>query len=125
MTTCVVMIAQYITFSMTTCVVMIAVNWLISKQSIFCKTKLFLIVSGRHEKYNFVQESFNLQGIFNDISEQDTSILHCKHKHMMKSGVPPDRVGVLYCLLHIEFHCFTSSSFMQVHVIKYGIFKLA
>ena len=28
MTTCVVMIAQYITFSMTTCVVMIAVNWL-------------------------------------------------------------------------------------------------
>ena len=28
MTTCVVMIAQYITVSMTTCVVMIAVNWL-------------------------------------------------------------------------------------------------
>ena len=28
MTTCVVMIAQYITFSMTTCVLMIAVNWL-------------------------------------------------------------------------------------------------
>ena len=31
MTTCVVMIAQYITFSMTTCVVMIAVNWLIAE----------------------------------------------------------------------------------------------
>ena len=32
----------------------------------------------------------------------------CKHKHMMKSGAPPDKVGVLYRLLLIEFHGFTS-----------------
>ena len=33
-----------------------------------------------------------------------TSFLDCKHKHMMKSGAPPDKVGVLYRLLPIEFH---------------------
>ena len=36
------------------------------------------------------EESFNLQGILDDINEQDTSFLDCKHKHMMKSGAPPD-----------------------------------
>ena len=40
--------------------------------------------------------------------EQDTSFLDCKHKHMMKSGAPPDKFGVLHCLLPIEFHGFTS-----------------
>ena len=25
-----------------------------------------------------------------------TSFLDCKHKHMMKSGAPPDKFGVLY-----------------------------
>ena len=49
-----------------------------------------------------------LQGILNDISEQDTSFLDCKHKHMMKSGAPPDKFGVLYRLLSKEFHGFTS-----------------
>ena len=49
-----------------------------------------------------------LQGILDDINEQDTSFLDCKHKHMMKSGAPPDNVRVLYCLLPIEFHGFTS-----------------
>ena len=49
-------------------------------------------------KYIFVQESFYLQGILNDINEQDTSFLDCKHKHMMKWGAPPDkfRVNVPY-----------------------------
>ena len=37
-----------------------------------------------------------------------TSYLECKHKHMMKSGAPPDKVGVLQPLLPIEFHGFTS-----------------
>ena len=60
------------------------------------------------EKYIFTQESFYLQSILNDINEQDTSFLDCKHKHMMKSGAPPDKVGVLYHLLPIEFHGFTS-----------------
>ena len=47
-------------------------------------------------KYIFAQESFYLQGILNDINEQDTSFLDCKHKHMMKSRAPPDKFGVLY-----------------------------
>ena len=45
-------------------------------------------------KYIFVQESFYLQGILNDINEQDTSFLDCKHKHMMKCGAPPDKFKV-------------------------------
>ena len=43
-------------------------------------------------KYILAQESFYLQGI----NEQDRAFLDCKHKHMMKSGAPPDKVGVLY-----------------------------
>ena len=73
-----------------------------------CKTKLCFIVLGRQGKYIFTQESFYLQGILNDTNEQDLSFLDCKHKHMMKSGAPPDKFGVLYCLLPIEFHGFTS-----------------
>ena len=55
-----------------------------------CKTKLCLLVPGRQE-YIFTQESFYLQGMLNDINEQDTSFLDCKHKHMMKIGAPPDK----------------------------------
>ena len=73
-----------------------------------CKTKLCLIVPGRHGKYILTQESFYLQGILNDINEQGTSFLDCKHKHMMKSGAPSDKVGALYRLLPVEFHGFTS-----------------
>ena len=73
-----------------------------------CKTKqLCLIALGRQGKYIFKQESFNLQGILNDISEQDTSLLDCKHKHMMKSGAPSDKVRILHRLLPTEFHRFT------------------
>ena len=50
-------------------------------------------------KYIFAQESFYLQGVLNDISEQDTSLLDYKHKHMMKCGAPPDKFGILYCML--------------------------
>ena len=45
-------------------------------------------------KYISAQESFYLQGILNDIDEQDTSFVHCKHKHMMKCGAPPDRMFI-------------------------------
>ena len=38
-------------------------------------------------------------------SMKKTSFLDCKHKHMMKSGAPPDKFGILYLL---EFHGFTS-----------------
>ena len=69
-----------------------------------CKTRLCLIVPGRQEKNIFAQGSFYLQGILDDINEQDTSFLDCKHK----SGAPPDTFGVLYSLLPIEFHGFTS-----------------
>ena len=43
-------------------------------------------------KYIFLQEIFYLQAILNDINEHHTSFLDCKHKHMMKSGAPPDKV---------------------------------
>ena len=56
-----------------------------------CKTRLCLMVPGRQEK-----KSFYLQGVLNDINKQDTSFLDCKHKHMMKSGAPSDKYGVLY-----------------------------
>ena len=45
------------------------------------------------------------------INEQDTSFLDCKQKHMMKSGAPPDKFGVLYAgmvWLPIEFHGLTN-----------------
>ena len=74
------------------------------------KTKLFLIVSGRLGKYIFTQEIFYSQCILNYISEQDTYFLDCKHKHMMKTGAPPDRFRVLHCLLPIEIHGFTSGN---------------
>ena len=73
------------------------------------KTKLGLIVPGRHGKYTFTQERFNLQGIHKDTNEQDTffsSFLDCKHKHMMKNGAPPDKVGVLFSLLPVELYKF-------------------
>ena len=47
-------------------------------------------------KYISAQESFYVQGILDDINEQDTSFLDCKHKHMIKSGAPPDKFEVLY-----------------------------
>ena len=61
-------------------------------------------------KYIFAPKSFYLQGILDNINEHDTSFLDCKHKHMMKSGAPPDKFGVLYCMVTyiIEFHGFTS-----------------
>ena len=66
------------------------------------------MVPGRQGNYIFTQESFYLQGTLSDINEQDTSFFDCKHKHMIKSGALPDKVKVLYRLLPIEFHGFTS-----------------
>ena len=63
-----------------------------------CNTRLCFIISGREEEIFIAQESFYLQGILDDINEQDTSFFDCKHKHMikLKTGAPPDKVGVLY-----------------------------
>ena len=66
------------------------------------------MVPGKQGKYIFTQESFYLQGILNDIMNGDTSFLDCKHRHMMKSGAPPDKVGALHHLLPTELHGFTS-----------------
>ena len=41
----------------------------------------------------FAQESFYLHDTLDEINEQDTFLLDCKHKHMMKSGAPPDEFG--------------------------------
>ena len=62
------------------------------------------------EKYIFTQESFYLQDILNDIYERDTCFLECKHKHMMKSGAPPDKLEVLHRLSSIEFPGFTKQN---------------
>ena len=76
-------------------------------------------------KYIFAQESFYLQGILNDINEQDTSFLDCKHKHMMNSGAPPDKVGVLTTCLSIEFHGFTSrTNFQGYHSLFPGLISI-
>ena len=48
------------------------------------------------EKIYFAQESFYVQGILDDTNEQDTSFLDCRLKHMMKSGAPSDKFGVLH-----------------------------
>ena len=57
----------------------------------------------------FARDSFHLPGILNDINNQDTSFLDCKHRHMMKCGAPPDiyRSPCTVCL-PIKFHGFTS-----------------
>ena len=69
---------------------------------------MYLIVPGRNGKYIFTQVSFYLQGILDDINEQNTFFLDCKQKHMMKSRAPPDKFGVLDLLLAIESHGSTS-----------------
>ena len=43
---------------------------------------------------------------YDDINEQDTSFLDCKHKHVMKSTAPPDKSCSIW--LPIEFHGSTS-----------------
>ena len=54
----------------------------------------------------FSQKQIYLQGILNDINEQDISFLDCKLKHMMKCRAPPDKFGILYRMLPVEFHGF-------------------
>ena len=65
-------------------------------------------VSWQARKVYFSQECLYVQGTLNNIDEQDTSFLDCKHKRMMKSGAPPDKFRVLHRRLPIEFHGFTS-----------------
>ena len=75
-----------------------------------------LRVSDRQRKRTFAQECFYLQGIFSYMNERDTSF-DCKYKHMLEKGAPPDKFGVLYDLLHIEFHGFDSN----INVLGLGL----
>ena len=59
-------------------------------------------------KFIFEKERLYLQGILDDINEQDTPFVDCKHKHMMKSGAPPDKFESCTVYLPIEFYGFTS-----------------
>ena len=56
----------------------------------------------------FLHKKVPIYMVANNIDEQNTSFLDCKHKPIMKSGAPPDKVGVLHHLLPIESHGFTS-----------------
>ena len=40
--------------------------------------------------------------MLNYINEQDTSFLDCKHRHIMKSGTPPDKFG---CRMYNTTEC--------------------
>ena len=58
------------------------------------------------------------------MNEQDTSFLDCKHKHMIKSGAPPDKFRVLYRMLPIEFHGFTSRIITHYHSLVPGLISI-
>ena len=73
-----------------------------------CKIRLCLIVPGRQKKIHFAQENFYLQGILDDINEQHTSFLDCKHKHMMKVELHLTNSESCTVWLPMEFHGFTS-----------------
>ena len=85
-----------------------------------------IIVNSRHGEYIFTQKRFYLQGILDDINEQDTSFLECKLKHMMKSGAPPDKVRVLHRRLPIEFHCLTQANLISkgYHTLIPGLISI-
>ena len=75
----------------------------------YCKTKPrlkeFLIGKENmplHKKFTI------LQGIFSYINERDPSSPDCKYKHMLENGAPPDKFGVQYRLIYLEFHGFNS-----------------
>ena len=75
-------------------------------------TKLCLIVLTGME--NILHKKVSIFKVyFNEINEQDTSFLDCKHMHKMKSGAPSDKVRVLHRLLPIKFHGFTSRIDLQ------------
>ena len=58
---------------------------------------------------------------FDDINEQDTSFLDCKHKHMMKSGAPPDKFGVLYSMVTYRIPWFhKQNNFKSYHSLVPG-----
>ena len=56
---------------------------------------------GREGKYIFTQESFYLHDIFNNITEQDTSLLGCKTQALDDKRSSTWQSRFLHCLLPI------------------------
>ena len=56
----------------------------------------------------FLHKKVSIYKVYSMTGMNRTSFLDCKHKQMMKSGAPPDKFGVLYHMLPIEFHGVTS-----------------
>ena len=55
------------------------------------------------------------------MNESGTFSPDCKYNHMLENGAPPDKFGVLYRLLHLEFHDFNTRidvNLTQVNVTK-------
>ena len=75
-------------------------------------------------KYIFAQEIFYLQGILNDINEQDTSFLDCKHKHMMKCGAPPDKFGVHVPMFTYRIPWFHKQNSKGYHSLVPGLISI-
>ena len=78
-----------------------------------CKTRLCLIVPGRQEKIYFCTRKFLSTRYTHDVNDQDTSFLYCKHKQMMKCGAPPDKFGVLYCMVTYRIPWFHKQNSFQ------------
>ena len=88
-----------------------------------CKTNLQLKVSERQGKHSFAQYCFYFQCIFSYINERDRSPPDCKYSHMLQNGALPHSFGVLYHLLHIEFHDFNSRIMFRVTTFWFLKFK--
>ena len=59
-----------------------------------------------------------------DINEQNTSFLNCKHKHMMKSGAPPDKFGVLYRMVTYRIPRFHKQNYKDYHSLVPGLISI-
>ena len=90
-----------------------------------CKARQCLIVPGRQEKIYFCTRSFYLQGILDDINEQDTTFLDYKHEHMMKAELHLTNSESCTVWLLIEFHGFTSRiNSKGYHSLVSGVFSI-
>ena len=87
-----------------------------------CKIRVCLIVPGRYEKFISAQEGFYLQDILNDINQQGTSFLDCKHKYMMKCRAPTDKFKVLYYMFTYRILWFHKQNYHCLVPVLISIF---
>ena len=57
---------------------------------------------------NFFYKKVPIYEVYSTISMNRAPLFHCKHKHIMKSGAPPDKFGVMPHLVPIQFPGFRS-----------------